>query len=372
MLQRSSNQEYSLGDNLVPNAPQMNSPVAQELAVQSPNQLLDPRCSEFSQETMFENCLESPWLAREIERIPHNDLQDLLLRPVEDQSRRDDLIRQAKTESKEQDAAITKHLSKKAALEEKSKVWQLDSAASDSIVDSVGSGGNPLQSGFAIEKRIRELKESAKKQDVAIQKHITRKAFLEREIKLWQPKSENESGQPGDKLISETDEGDAFVSMPVETQPKEKPAQNDLKSNAKPLMPAYGGGSGYGGGFAYGRGFACGGGSGYGGGNARSTAWSYGSRKNSSITEQLMSYIRASPPDNTCALQISGTAHEKLLKYDRDETAQRSTYTADSSARHDSRFDYDMDNMSRKFEQVNISTGRSSYGKQHQCRRVRI
>ena len=190
-LQYNSNRAHSLGDNLVPNVPQIDGPVAQDLARQSPGQLSDPSPLQRSGETMVENFSSFPRLARELERIPQTDLHDLPPSPVE----RRDLIGQAETKWKEHDFAIRKHLVKKAALVEKLKVWQLDSVVSNKIVKSDECGGNPFQSQLAIEKRIRELKEALKHQDVAIQKHYIRKAALGREMKLWQRNLDREPVQ---------------------------------------------------------------------------------------------------------------------------------------------------------------------------------
>ena len=203
MLQQSSNHAYSPGDDIVPNVPRMSSPVAQDSAGQSRSQLSDSSLFQRSEEDMFAKSSGSPWLAREIERIPQNELRDLNTGPVEERSIREDLIRQTKTASKEHDSAITKHLVKKAAVEEKLKVWQLDSAVSNTIDDGDGCGGDSFQSGLAIEKRIRELKEASKRQDLAIQKHNTKKAALERGIKRH---LDSASGQPSKKPVLEADQ----------------------------------------------------------------------------------------------------------------------------------------------------------------------
>ena len=202
----------------------MNSPVAQDTARQSPSQLSDSSLFQRSEEGMFEDFSGSPWLAREVERIPQNDPCDLHSGPVEERSMREDLIRQAKQASKEHDSAISKHLVKKAALEEKLKVWQLDSVVSDSIVDSDGCGGNPFQSGLAIKERIRELKEASKRQDLAIQKHDTKKATLERGIKRH---LDSDSGQPSKKPVFEA-EKDLDVAVPVVHQNAEDIYQHEI------------------------------------------------------------------------------------------------------------------------------------------------
>ena len=222
----------------------MDSPLAQDSADQSPGQLSNSSLLQPSGENMAENNPGSPWLAREWKRFSQNDLYDVLPSSVQGRSLQEDAIRQAKTELKEQDSAIKKHLVKKAALEEKLRFWQLDSTVSNSSVDSDGCAGNPFQSGLAIQKRIRELKESSKQQDVAIQKHIIRKASLEREKKASQPNLDYESEQPGKRLVFEAGVEDADgeetrVSMLVGNRPKEDPAQNDVESDGKRLMPAY-------------------------------------------------------------------------------------------------------------------------------------
>ena len=178
---------------------------------------------------MSANFSESSWLAREIERIPENDFYNLHPGPVEERSRVEDLIRQAKTESKEQDSAISKHLVKKAALEEKLKFWQLDSSVSNSIVDPDGNAVSPLQGGLAIEKRIRELKEASKQQDVAIQKHHVRKAALEREIKLdldYKPEQPLAYSRSAAENTASRDKEEVDVTMPVVQGLIEKPARN--------------------------------------------------------------------------------------------------------------------------------------------------
>ena len=129
---------------------------------------------------MVESRPESPWLARELERFDQNDLYDVLRSPPQERSLQDDVIRQAKTELQHQNSAINKHLVKKAALEEKSKSWELDSdVSSDSDEDAV----DPFQAKPTIEKRVLELEEASKRQDLAIHKHTTKKAALERGIK---------------------------------------------------------------------------------------------------------------------------------------------------------------------------------------------
>lgn len=200
----------------------MNSPVAQDSAGQSPSQVLDSSLFQRSEEAMFENISGSPWLAREIERIPQNDLCDLHSSPVEERSMGEDLVRQ-KTASTEHDSAIAKHLVKKAALEEKLKVWQLDSAVSDSIVDSDGYGGSPFQSRLAIERRILELEEASKRQDLAIQKHNVKKAALERGIKRH---LDYEPGQPSKKPVFEAEQ-EVDVAVPVVPQNAEEVYRNE-------------------------------------------------------------------------------------------------------------------------------------------------
>ena len=184
-LQYSSNQACPLRDNLVSNVPWIDSPVCQDLARQSPGQLADSNLLQRSGKNMAENFSNSPRLARELERIPHDLPYDLPPSQVESH----DLIGQAETEWKEHDSAIRKHSVKKAALEEKLKVWQLDSVVSDSIVESDECGEKPSQSQLAIERRVRKLKTALKQQDVAIQKHYIRKVALEREMKALAAKS---------------------------------------------------------------------------------------------------------------------------------------------------------------------------------------
>ena len=236
----------------------MDSPIAQDSAGQSPGQLSDFSLLQWSGENMAANCPGSPWLARELKRFSQNDLYDVLPSSVQERSPPEDVTRQAEREIKEQDSAINKHLDKKAGIEEKLRFWQPDSAVSNSSVDSDGYVGDAFQSGLGIEKRIRGLKEASKQQDVAIQQHIIRKASLERELKAWQPKLDYESGQPGKRLVFEAegeeavgeeaeiedaDGEDTFESMPIGHRPKEKRAQNDVKSDGKPLMlPKLGGG----------------------------------------------------------------------------------------------------------------------------------
>ena len=366
MLQYSSNPDYSLEDKIVPVVPRI-SLVTPDYAGQSPTQLSDSSLFQCSGETIFDSRSECSWLAGEIERIPETGLHDLHSGPVEKRFLGEDLLPQAKKDSKKHDSAISKHLVKKAALEEKLKCWQLDSTVSNSTVDSDECAEEPSQSGLALEKRIRELKEALKQQDVAIQKHIIRKASLEREIKLWQPKSNNESGQPGKKLVSKTDKGDAFVSMPVKPQPKETPAQNEFKSNAKPLM------------------LACGGGSAYGGANARSTEqpMSYSPRYYGSHSpryyESHSSRYYGSHPDKhqsrMCTCELNRYSNQVMrrstaqVQY-RSATTQRSARTSNFDAhchscgcRNPAAFESDMDEMARTFERVDIGTGRSSSGR---------
>ena len=126
MLQFSSNQAYSTGNSLVSNVPRMNSPIAQDSAARSRGQGSDSSLFQRSGKNNVENCPESPWLARELERFYENDLDDVLRSPVQERFLQEDVIRQAKTELKHHDSAINKHLVKKAALEEKAKSWVLD------------------------------------------------------------------------------------------------------------------------------------------------------------------------------------------------------------------------------------------------------
>ena len=183
MLQLSSVQAYSTENSLVPNVPRMKSPIAQDLAARSRGQGSDSSLFQRSGKKKVENCPESPWLARELERFYGNDLYDVLRSPVQERSLREDVIRQAKTELKHHDSAINKHLVKKAALEGKSKSWVLDSGVTSDLVDSDEGAADPFQTEPAIEKRIRELDEASKRQDLAIQKHNVKKDFLERGIK---------------------------------------------------------------------------------------------------------------------------------------------------------------------------------------------
>lgn len=178
---------------------------------------------------MAENNPGSPWLAREWKRFSQNDLYDVLPSSVQGRSLQEDAIRQAKTELKEQDSAINKHLVKKAALEEKLKVWQLDSAVSNSIIACDGSAVNTSQSGLAIEKRIQELKESSKKQDVAIQKHHVSKAALEKGIKQWQVQP-SDPGQPSKEQIFGP-QGEEPI--PIVHGPEKEPARNDVENNTE-------------------------------------------------------------------------------------------------------------------------------------------
>ena len=183
----------------------MNSPIAQDSAAQSPGQVSHSSLFQRSGENMVENCPESPCLARELERFYQNDLYDVLGSPVQERSLQEDVIRQAKTELKHHDSAINKHLVKKAVLEEKSKPWRLGSAVSSNVVDSEGSTVGRFQSEPAVEKRIRELEEASKRQDLAIQKHNTKKAALERGIKR---NLDYEPGQPSKKPVFEAAEED--------------------------------------------------------------------------------------------------------------------------------------------------------------------
>ena len=215
-LQYSSTQAHSHGDNLIRNAPSLDSPIAQDSAGQSPGQVPDSNFIQHSGKIMAGRSSTFPRLFRELDRFPQDDLNNIPLSPVQSvqsQCSNDDLIEHARTELKEHEAAITKHLVKKAALEEKLKVWQLDSAVSNGIVDNDGCGGNPLQSGLAIEKRIRELKEASKQQDDAIQKHHIRRAALERRIDLWRPYTELDYG------IAEATTEDTLISRRIEDYP---------------------------------------------------------------------------------------------------------------------------------------------------------
>ena len=141
---------------------------------------------------------ESPWLARELDHFYQNDLYDVLRSPTQETSFQEDVIREAKTELKRHDSAIKKHLVKKAALEEKSKPWELDSAVSSNIIDSDEATVDPFRTEPAIEKRIRELEEASKQQDLAIQKHNTKKAALKRGIELGQ---QNLGYEPAQKRV---------------------------------------------------------------------------------------------------------------------------------------------------------------------------
>ena len=122
MLQYSSNPEYSLENKIVPVVPRI-SPVTPDYAGQNPTQLSDSSLFQFSGETIFDSRSECSWLAREIERIPETGLHDLHSGPVEKRFLGEDLLPQAKKDSKKHDYAISKHLVKKAALEEKLKCW---------------------------------------------------------------------------------------------------------------------------------------------------------------------------------------------------------------------------------------------------------
>ena len=183
----------------------MDSPIAQDSAAQSPGQVSHSSLFQRSGENMVENCPESPCLARELERFYQNGLYDVLGSPVQERSLQEDVIRQAKTELKHHDSAINKHLVKKAVLEEKSKPWRLGSAVSRNVVDSDGSAVGRFQTEPAVEKRIRELEEYSKRQDLAIQKHNTKKAALERGIKR---NLDYEPGQPSKKPVFEAAEED--------------------------------------------------------------------------------------------------------------------------------------------------------------------
>ncbi|KAK0509453.1 hypothetical protein JMJ35_007847 [Cladonia borealis] len=214
----SSNQASSLRDNLVPNVSRMNSPIAQDSVAQSPGQLSGSSLIQRSGENMVENCPESPWLARELDRFYQNDLYDVLRSPVQERSLQEDAIRQAKAELKHHDSAINKHLVKKAALEEKSKSWELDSTVSSNIVDGDSGAVDPFQTEPAIEKRIRELEEASKRQDLAIQKHNTKKAALERGIKR---SLDYEPDQPSKRPVFEAAEGHTSEPSPLENPPRD-------------------------------------------------------------------------------------------------------------------------------------------------------
>ena len=187
----------------------MNSPIAQDSAAQSPGQVSGSSLIQRSGENMVENCPESPWLARELDRFYQNDLYDILPSPAQERSLQEDVIRQAKTELKHHDSAIKKHLVKKAALEEKSKPWELDSAESINIIDSDGCAVDPFQTEPAVERRIRQLEEASQRQDLAIQKHNTKKAALERGIKRH---LEYEPGQPSKNPYSRAAGRNTFPS----------------------------------------------------------------------------------------------------------------------------------------------------------------
>ena len=204
MLQSSSNQPSSLRDNLVLNVPQVNSPMAQDSVAQSPGQVSDSSFFQRSADNTVENCPESPWLDRELQRFYPEDLHDVLGSPVQERSLQEDVIRRAKTELKHHDSAIDKHLVKKAALEEKSKSWQLDWGVSSSIADSDEGSMGPLETVPAIEKRILELEESSKRQDLAIQNHQIKKATLERGIKRH---LDYEPRQPSKKAVFTVTQG---------------------------------------------------------------------------------------------------------------------------------------------------------------------
>ena len=161
----------------------MDSPVAQDSASQNSNQVSNSSLFRRSDEIVFENCPESPWLARELECFYQNELYDVLRSPVQPRSLQGDVIRQARTELKDHDSAINKHLVKKATLEEKSKPWRLGSAVSNNVVNSDGTAVGRFQTEPAVDKRIRELEEASKRQDPAIQNNNTKKAALERGIK---------------------------------------------------------------------------------------------------------------------------------------------------------------------------------------------
>ena len=183
----------------MPNVPRMNSPIAQDSAAQNTGQVSELSLVQRSGANIVENCPESPWLARELDRFYQDDLYDVLRSPTQESSLQEDVIREAKTELKRHDSAIKKHLVKKAALEEKSKTWELDSAVSSRIVGGDEGAVDPFQTEPAIEKRIRELEEASKRQDLAIQKHNTKKAALERGIKR---QLDYEPGQPSKGPVS--------------------------------------------------------------------------------------------------------------------------------------------------------------------------
>ena len=206
ILQLTSTQAFSPGDNIVSNVARTNGPITQDSAVQIPGQLSHSSLLQRSAQDVVENRPESPWLARELERFDQNDLYDVLRSPLQERSLQDDVIRQAKTELQHQNSAINKHLSKKAALEEKSKSWELDSGVSS---DSDEGAVDPFQTKPAIEKRILELEEASRRQDLAIKKHNTKKAALERGIKRH---LDYKPGQPSKKPVSEAAEANVEPS----------------------------------------------------------------------------------------------------------------------------------------------------------------
>ena len=195
---KSSKQASSPKDNPVPNVPRMNCPTAQISAAQSPGQVSESSLIQRSGEDMVKNRPESPWVARELDHFYQNDLYDVLRSPVQEGTVQEDVIRQAKTELKHHVSAVNKHLAKKAALEEKSKCWELD-GVSRNIVDSDEDAVDPFQTGSAIKKRILDLEEALMRQDLAIRKHNTKKATLERGIKRH---SDYEPWQPSKKPVS--------------------------------------------------------------------------------------------------------------------------------------------------------------------------
>lgn len=171
----------------------MNSPIAQDSAAQSPGQVSDLSLFQRSGENMVKSRPEPPWLDRELEHLYHNDLCDVLRSPVQEGTLQEDVIQQARLELKHHDSAINKHLVKKATLGEKLKPWKLDSAVSSHIVDGDEGAVDPFQIEPAVGKRIRELEEASQRQDLAIQKHNSKKAALERGIKRH---LDYEPGQP--------------------------------------------------------------------------------------------------------------------------------------------------------------------------------
>ena len=86
---------------------------------------------------------------------------------------------------------------------------------------------SPSQNGLAIEKRIQDLIEASKQQDVAVERHHVSRAALERKIKLWQRNLDNEHGR------SEPQRQTALAPLPIVHGPEKRPAQNDVENNAE-------------------------------------------------------------------------------------------------------------------------------------------